>query len=49
MKIINRSSSMKNIQWSTQTNASDNVSETVLRIKNLVLSQGTSAFDQINK
>ena len=49
MKIINRSSSTKKIQWSAKNPSSDNVSKTVLRIKNLVLNQGTSAFDQINK
>ena len=49
MKIINRSSSTKEIKWSNKDISIDNVSETVLRFKNLVLSQGTSAFDQINK
>ena len=49
MKIINRSASKKAIQWSAKNSSSNNISETVLRIKNLVLSQGTSAFDQINK
>ena len=49
MKIINRSSSTKKIQWSAKNLSTDNVSETVLRFKNLVLSQGTSAFDQINQ
>ena len=49
MKIINRSASNKSIHWSAKKSSSDNISETVLRIKNLVLSQGTSAFNQINK
>ena len=49
MKIINRSSSTKEIKWSNKDISIDNVFETVLRFKNLVLSQGTSAFDQINK
>ena len=49
MKIINRSASKKVIQWSEKNSSSENISETVLRIKNLVLSQGTSAFNQINK
>ena len=49
MKIINRSSSSKKIEWSIKDISTDNVSETVLRFKNLVLSQGTSAFNQINK
>ena len=49
MKIINRSASNKAIHWSAKKSSSDNISETVLRIKNLVLSQGTSAFNQINK
>ena len=49
MKIINRSASKKAIQWSAKKSSIDNISETVLRIKNLVLSQGTSAFNQINK
>ena len=49
MKIINRSSSTKEIQWSKKDISIDNVIETVLRFKNLVLSQGTSAFDQINQ
>ncbi|MDC0332274.1 histidinol dehydrogenase [Gammaproteobacteria bacterium] len=49
MKIINRSSSTKKIQWSKKDISIDNVTETVLRFKKLVLNQGTSAFDQINK
>ena len=49
MKIINRSSSSKKIEWSIKDISTDNVSETVLKFKNLVLSHGTSAFDQINK
>ena len=49
MKIINRSASTKIIQWSAKNSLNDNISETVLRIKNLVISQGTSAFNQINK
>ena len=49
MKIINRSSSSKKIEWSIKDISTDNVSETVLRFKNLVLSQGTSAFNQINQ
>jgi len=49
MKIINRSSSTRKIQWSAKDHSNDNVSKTVLRIKNLVLTKGTSAFDQINK
>ena len=49
MKIINRSSSTNQIQWSANNSSTDNVYKTVLKIKNLVLSQGTSAFDQINK
>ena len=49
MKIINRSSSSKKIEWSIKDISTDNVSETVLRFKNLVLSQGTSAFDKINQ
>ena len=49
MKIINRSSSTKKIQWSIKDISTDNVAETVLRFKKLVLNQGTSAFDQINK
>src|SRR6056300_590251 len=49
MKIINRSSSTKKIQCSKKDISIDNVTETVLRFKKLVLNQGTSAFDQINK
>ena len=49
MKIINRSSSSKKIEWSIKDISTDNVSETVLRFKNLVLSHGTSAFDKINQ
>ena len=49
MKIINRSSSTKKIQWSKKDISIDNVTEIVLRFKKLVLNQGTSAFDQINK
>ena len=49
MKIINRSSSTKKIQWSKKDISIDSVTEIVLRFKKLVLNQGTSAFDQINK
>ena len=49
MNIINRSSSTKKIQWSKKDISIDNVTETVLRFKKLVLNQGTSAFDRINK
>ena len=49
MKIINRSSSSKKIEWSIKDISTDNVSETVLKFKNLVLSHGTSAFDKINQ
>src|SRR6056300_1579689 len=49
MKIINRSSSTKEIQWLSKDISIDNVTETVLRFKKLVLNQGTSAFDLINK
>lgn len=49
MKIINRSSSSKKIEWSIKDISTDNVSETVLKFKNLVLSHGTSAFNKINQ
>jgi hypothetical protein len=48
MKIINRSSSTKKIQWSKK-DISMIMLQKSLRFKNLVLNQGTSAFDQINK
>ena len=40
---------MKKIQWSKKDISIDNITETVLRFKKLVLNQGTSAFDRINK
>ena len=49
MKTLNRSGSDKKIQWIAKDTSSDNVTKTVLRFKDLVLRNGTSAFNDINK
>ena len=49
MKIINRSSSNRQIQWLASNSDNKSVNKTVMRIKNLVLNDGTKAFDKINK
>ena len=48
MKIINRSTSSKKIQWFPAENSNEAIAETVLRFKDLILSQGTKAFKLIN-
>ena len=48
MKIINRSTSNKKIQWFPAENSNEAIEETVLRFKDLILSQGTKAFKLIN-
>ena len=49
MKIINRSTSNRQIHWLASNSNDESVNKTVMRIKNLVLNDGTKAFDQINK
>ena len=49
MKIINRSSSNKQIRWLASQSDNKSLSKTVMRIKDLVLNDGTKAFDKINK
>ena len=49
MKIINRSTSNSQIQWLASNSNDESVHKTVMRIKNLVLNNGTKAFDQINQ
>ena len=49
MKTLNRSGSDKKIQWIAKNTSSENVTKTVLRFKDLVLRNGTSAFNDINK
>ena len=49
MKIINRSTSNSQIQWLASNFNDESVNKTVMRIKNLVLNNGTKAFDQINQ
>ena len=48
MKIINRSTSSKKIQWLPAENSNEAIAETVLRFKDLILSKGTKAFKLIN-
>ena len=48
MKIINRSTSSKKIQWFPAENSNEAITKTVLRFKDLILSQGTKAFKLIN-
>ena len=49
MKILNRSNSNKEIQWLANSSLEKDLEKTVLRIKNLVLTKGSKAFDEINQ
>ena len=49
MKLINRSKSNSSINWQSSVNDIQNVENTVLRYKELVLKNGTKAFNYINE
>ena len=49
MKILNRSNSNKEIQWLTNSSLEKDLEKAVLRIKNLVFTKGSKAFDDINQ
>ena len=49
MKILNRSNSNKEIQWLGKSSLEKDLEKKVLRIKNLVLTKGSKAFDEINQ
>ena len=48
MKILNRSTSNKKIQWLASENTDDHVIKTVKRFREVVLHKGTKSFKEIN-
>ena len=48
MKILNRSTSNKKIQWLASENTDDHVIKTVKRFREVVLQKGTKSFKEIN-
>ena len=49
MKLINRSKSNSSINWKSNIIDSQDIEQTALRYKELVLKNGTKAFNEINE